>query len=767
MTTGAQNRVFCAITHTGELTLDLCKQKIREQQIPIPEPEVVSGLTPASAAFNRCLDLAYEKGADILVHLAADVLLKDCAVQVLLNRLNLEEHYLVTGRGFDIFNGENAPVGVWALNIRVIRDRFRFRDVFKMDLDFCERIERETQFTRRKTKAGRQIGYHHPIWTAKEIYKKFRYNAPKYRAKEIKRYLTFFENALSVNPENKVLQAGLLALKRGAAEGHGLGSPRHDWFDEQWPEIQDLLEVTGKEFFVFHEEFFEIAKKLLSSDQQIIPMAGNFFKQEGPCSRAAGWPVLGRMIGKFKWNLQSNYEGGRNLGKRLAKHVFSRSPQLIKNIYRNKDLYLNMIRGPIGVNGASLDRASERGRQDSIPGGGVSHGQGLKNPFSWSWPPMPHGGVTKGVEGWQERWKRTPQHRRVLMVSPKDFAGSMYKWAEALNRHTDFAVRLIQFEFHQYHYPVDIVVPACGDRRSQKVLDLAEEAGIFHLKDEHTWFVRSPHHSNLDLIDTMFFSNAFTGARKVFTHYGGYARKFKSDRKYISMVEQLDARIAMTPDLNFDWFAGHYIPHAIDVAAIPWSWSDSNSIVHSPSSPEKKATYLLEESIMMLRKRYPDIWQNWSVDIISNVSFEECLTRKGKGSLCFDQAGRHRVADLGIDDVIGWYGNSAIEAMAAGIPTIGHLSELAFLRAEKAGVYIRDLPLINIPRTRDGLMHGILNFIQSTPEERQELSRRTRRFTVDFHGYEAVGQRLAEVYQSLQTNSAIRDHEQKEVPVYE
>ena len=767
MTTDAQNRLFCAITHTGELTLDLCKQKIREQQIHLPEPEVVSGLIPASVAFNRCLDLAYAKGADILVHLAADVLLKDYAVKALLDRLNLEEHYLVTGRGFDIFNGENAPVGVWALNMRVIRDRFRFRDVFKMDLDFCERIEKETHLTRRKTKAGRQIGYHHPIWTAKEIYKKFRYNAPKYKAKEIKRYLTFFEYALAVNPENKVLQAGLLALKRGAAEGHALGSPRYNLFDEQWQEIQDLLDLTGKEFFVYHEEFFKVANELLSSEQQIIPMAGHFFTKEGDRSRTASPSIVKLLFGGIQQNVESIIRRSRTLGKGIAKLVLSRSPNFVKNIYRNKDIYLKMIRGSVGVNGTPQNRAPSKGEPPMIPGPGATLGPFQKKSYNLSLPQLSLDGDTGGVQAWQERWKRAPQRQRILMVSPKDFAGSMYKWAEALNRYTDFAVRLIQFEVHQFNYPVDLVVPAYGDGRFKKVLDLAEEAGILHLKDEHTWFMKLPHYSNLDLIETMFFSNTFSSVRKVYTHYGGYARKFKCNAKYISTVEKFDARIAMTPDLNFDWFAGHYIPHAIDVTAMPVTWSDSNRVVHSPSSPEKKATYMLEESIMMLKKHYPDIWQNWSMDIIHNVSFEECLVRKRKASLFFDQAGRHRVPDLGIDDVIGWYGNSAIEAMAAGIPTIAHLSEVAFLRAEKAGVFIRDAPLINISRTREGLIHGILSFMQSTPEERQNLSRRTRRFTVDFHGYEAVGQRLAAVYRTLQPSCAIQDREQREVRIHE
>ena len=758
-----QKRIFCAITHVNEITLELCKEKLREQRLEVPEPEVVSGLSPASAAFNRCCDLAYANGADILIHLAADVLLADFAIQALIERMHLDKHYAVTGRGFDIFNGENAPVGVWALNMAVIRDHFRFRDVFKMDLDFCERIESETGLARIKTKSNRQIAYHHPIWTPKEIYKKFRYNAQKYKASKIRAYLDFFDFALSVNPGNKVLQIGLLALKRGAAEPHMSGSPRVDLFEDEWQDIEDLFDLTGKEFFVYHRDFMDIAKKLLNSDQNIIPMAGVFFAREEDSSQEKkGTPLVG-VARVVKGHIELIVRTGRTLGKEFARRVIILSPNSVKNLYRNKDLYLRMIRN-FAMSHFPLQAPAPKTAQRTIPQRrGGFNGSLLESKVYPTLPYLAHGSVTEGVKLWEERWKHTPQHRRVLMVSPKDFAGSMYKWAESLNRYSEFAVRLIQFEFHQYDYPVDLVLPACGEHRLNQVLELADQAGIFHLKDEHTWFLRLPQHSNLGLIDILFFSDTFRSTPKVFTHYGGYARKFKDDEKYISTVKQFDGRIAMTPDLNFDWFGGHYIPHTIDVESIPYTWSDSHIIAHSPSSPEKKGTYLLEESVMVLQKRYPDIWRNWSLGIITGVSHEECFLRKRKASLFFDQAGRHRMADLGIEDIIGWYGNSAIEAMACGIPTIAHLSEIAFARAEKAGVFIRDAPVINIPRTREGLVHGILGFVRSSPEEKRDLSRSTRRFTVEFHGYENVGQRLAAVYKNLLSVQETRREDHLEV----
>lgn len=364
-------------------------------------------------------------------------------------------------------------------------------------------------------------------------------------------------------------------------------------------------------------------------------------------------------------------------------------------------------------------------------------------------PLLEYGSLNEGVPGWDSRWREASPDLRVLMVAPKDFAGSMYKLAEAVNRYTSYAVRLVTFEFHQFDYPVDLVVPECDDTRLQAVLELASEAAIFHLKDEHSWFLAWEQCPNLPLLNGLFFSDEFPHASKVFTHYGGYARKFKQDAEYIARVQQFDARIALTPDLNYDWFNGDYIPHAIDTDRILGNWSDSNILAHSPSDVQKKATHMFDEAVAILEKYHQDIWRNWLVDIITGVSYDECMTRKRRASLFFDQAGRHGPWSLGIDDVIGWYGNSAIEAMAFGIPTIAHLSEVALERAQKAGFPVGDCPIINVPRTRDGLVEAILSFAVQSPQERAALSERTRQFAVEFHSYEAVGKRMAQVYDEL------------------
>jgi glycosyltransferase involved in cell wall biosynthesis len=366
-------------------------------------------------------------------------------------------------------------------------------------------------------------------------------------------------------------------------------------------------------------------------------------------------------------------------------------------------------------------------------------------------PLLEYGAINEGVTQWGERWKQASPDHRVLMVVPKDFAGSMYKLAEAMNRYTPYAVRMITFEYHQFDYPVDLVVPECDEKRLNEVYKLANEAAVFHLKDEHSWYLAQDRFPNLVLLNNLFFSDMFPNKPKVFTHYGGYARKLKQETKYVAAVQKFSGRIAMTPDLNYEWFNGEYVPHAIDTDNFDNIWKDVNLLAHSPSTKniEKKATDMFKEAVDKLEKYYKKVWCNWSFDIIHGVSYKECLQRKCKASLFFDQAGWHGGSSLGINDVIGWYGNSAIEAMAFGIPTIAHLSKDALERAKRSGFPLRDCPVINVSRSSDALVETILSFIRLSPKERRALAERTRQFAIDFHGYKAVGERMSKVYDRL------------------
>jgi hypothetical protein len=348
-------------------------------------------------------------------------------------------------------------------------------------------------------------------------------------------------------------------------------------------------------------------------------------------------------------------------------------------------------------------------------------------------PRYEFGSYSSGVQSWGQRWRERPG-RRVLLYARVDYAGSFFKWCAAINDFTEYAARLIVFEGHPYGYPVDLVflpnADGDGSVAGPGLDELIDQAEIVHLKDE-TGFYLGSNGLPPDLF-TRF------GKPMVFTHYGGFARKHMDDPGYQDFVLGFDARIAMTPDLCFEWFDGSYIPHSVDTRRFAYSWRDGRLLGHSPSIPERKGTEDLLAAIDPLHVE---------LDLIHGVPHEVCLERKALCNLFFDQAGRESPEHLGTDRAIGWYGNSALESAVHGIPTIAHLSEEAFDGAARGRRDIRGrCPIINTPLGVEGIRRTISEYFDLPLDERRDLSLRTRQWIEDFHSDEVVAARLAEVY---------------------
>ncbi len=340
-----------------------------------------------------------------------------------------------------------------------------------------------------------------------------------------------------------------------------------------------------------------------------------------------------------------------------------------------------------------------------------------------------YGSHTAGRPDWERKWDETPG-KRVLLYALSDYSGSFFKWAEAINRHTGYAARLAVFDIHKYGYETDLVMPFPDVIPRSDIQGLAREADIIHIKDESGFFTGK---NNLA-------ADLLTGVGKplIYTAYGGYMRKFAADESFRRYVGGFDDRIAMTPDLNYDWFDGHFIPHAIDTDSYGYSWNDGRLLAHSPSTAERKGTEDLVAAIAGLDVQF---------DLIQGVQHTECMRRKRVSNLFFDQAGNEIERRLGISTVIGWYGNSALEAAVFGIPTIAHLSQHAFDGARRAGRDIeRQCAIINTPRGAEGIRQTIQRYFDMTTEERRDLSLKTRQWMEDFHSYQACGRELARVY---------------------
>lgn len=349
-----------------------------------------------------------------------------------------------------------------------------------------------------------------------------------------------------------------------------------------------------------------------------------------------------------------------------------------------------------------------------------------------------YGSLVPGVERWTQKWDK-PDGKRILLFANRDFAGSFYKWASAINEHTKHAARLVVTVPHRFGYDLDLLLPnpvlVESDWRT-----LWDEADLIHLKDE-TGFYHGPNRLPDEMI------SEFDGPI-IFTQYGGYARKQQDEPEYQEFVRGFDAVVSMTPDLCFEWLGSSpiYIPHSVDTERFRFSWSDKPTIGHSPSTRSRKGTEDFLNAVGRLREDGHEL----QLDLIENVSHHEVMARKRELGFFFDQAGRESIASLGTDAVIGWYGNSAIEAAVFGIPTIAHLSNQALEGAQRAGVAeIQQIPFLNTPLGTDGIRSTIRSLLELDGNERAELAQSTRQFVEEFHSQEAVASRLNHLYQTL------------------
>ena len=648
-------KIACAVSHMDEFTLDICVKKLHAQTVPFDYFKVVEGKTPMCASFNACLDFAWNNNCNLLFHTASDVMAVPNALERLLEAMDIDAHYLSIGKGFDIVNGPGAAVGLWVFNMEVFRDKYRFRDEFLQDMKLCGRVEEGTGKTRVYTPKGVQIGYHHPIWTSRDIYMKYRYSTRKYKQKVIDRYIQFFENELLHNPDNKVLQIGLDAIERSKNSNDDLKSKDYHKLAQEFDEIKKRYQLDGTEYYIYHRKYRDLAKKLLGS----------------------------------------TYD---------CKTVEERQPTKKSSVSAKNKKVTSKIK---------------------------------------TYDDFRYGSQTPPIERWERKWDKNPG-KRILFYTLKDFSGSFYKWAYAVNRYTPYAARLVAFSKHQYNYPLDILYLGLNCDNDDSIEQLFDECDLIHIKDEYYGYLcnkdkkfREKFAKQNNLLTKHFYKPT------VFTHYGGYARKFSREKAYRQYVlEYFDARVAMTPDLNYEWFNGLFIPHSIDVHDYSYSWKNGNVITHSPSTAVRKGTSEFNKAVERMGKQY-------HYEQIQNVSHGECVARKRNATIFFDQAGRESLESLGIDDIIGWYGNSALEAMVYGIPTIAHISDVALAGAVRAGKNMKKLPILNTTLEADGMYQTLNNFFALSPEERKHISLRTRQWVREFHSLEVNGQELEKLYDKL------------------
>jgi glycosyltransferase involved in cell wall biosynthesis len=198
-------------------------------------------------------------------------------------------------------------------------------------------------------------------------------------------------------------------------------------------------------------------------------------------------------------------------------------------------------------------------------------------------------------------------------------------------------------------------------------------------------------------------------------------------RAYASLV------LVATPDLIELVPDSTWLPQMIDLrewdALTVHRGSPPNRafrLVHVPSATFKKGTNFVVRAVESLRQRGVPI----ELRVITN------------GMNYRDVAAAVSTADAGIDQLlVGWYGTASIEMMASRLPT------LCYVRDDLRSSYAADLPLVQCtPQTVEAKLGEL---IERSPEERQELGERGRKFVEGRHDIARVSEQLVRAYTSI------------------
>ena len=305
---------------------------------------------------------------------------------------------------------------------------------------------------------------------------------------------------------------------------------------------------------------------------------------------------------------------------------------------------------------------------------------------------------------------------KVVILSKTDCAGSGYKLYEALIRYTDVRARMFSFTSqNKFGHEQGIVVTKENKVLVQKRVN---EADIIHLKGD--W----PHDGSYCGIDL--------GNKPIVISVSGslFRKRDYGGLGCYDMAEfnNCDVKTSLCLDLCYDDFSDIWIPHPIETQGVPvlWQYSEPPLLTHSPTRRISKNTKfalnifdrVAEEGIA-------------ETSLIEGVSFKEADVARRRSTIFFDQF------------KIGFYGNSAIEAMRYGIPVANWLSPE--LRWPEMDYYC---PVLSRPRDVEQWVETLKEKLSNKHYMRM-WSTATRKWCEEVHSYRAVANKLLNIYKQL------------------
>jgi len=303
---------------------------------------------------------------------------------------------------------------------------------------------------------------------------------------------------------------------------------------------------------------------------------------------------------------------------------------------------------------------------------------------------------------------------KITMLSRVDYAFSGHKLVEAISKHTDHDIDIFTGEYpNVFKYPYKHVV---RKKKKKKVQERVNSSDIVHLKGD--WPAQDGYLGLRISHKPVVVSVSGSHFRKI--EHGGYGTYTPDDFKMAVL------KTAFTPDLMYEGF-DTWTPHPIDSTYKDNLWKKGKPpiLLHMPTNPENKGTEFILEVFRELKKK---------TDIQAGMT-----TKK----LTHDKAVRARLMSTIFCDQfkVGFYGNSALEAMQYGIPVANWISSECHEKVDLLGC-----PVINKPLSVDLWVRKLTKILRG---DMKYLSERTKQWCDEVHSYEAVARQWDKLYNAI------------------
>lgn len=378
--------------------------------------------------------------------------------------------------------------------------------------------------------------------------------------------------------------------------------------------------------------------------------------------------------------------------------------------------------------------------------------QSLAKKYSWEAQEKVIASLYNSLDRHQNRssWNKKAKNKCRIFQLPTSNAGQPVALATAF-KNKGIPASSLTLGRNKFQYKTDIIlerVPKDHAYLKKLINDLISKYDIFHFHTRTLMFSR--HYLFPTGMDLLMLRAA---GKKIFFHFRGSEARLASVFKQSSPYNY----VSENPDKIFDKFLEKeqrvfiefvqgvchqvfvvdpelqtYIPKAMIVPRVidlkKWSYigvdpSDTLKVVHAPSRQGIKGTQLVLQTIEQLKDGGINIEFKLAENMPQNKARE-----------------LYKWADVVIDQLrIGWYGVSAVEAMALGKTVVSYIRD-------DLKHYLPD-PLPLAIANPDNLYH-VLKDLSLNKEKTRSIGLRGRKYVEELHDATKVTEILLQIYQS-------------------